>query len=259
MGLRALVAGVAASVSRFDAQLISPDIAPELLRIVLDKSAVNLPLFWPDLDPDKHLLLTAAQTVLKILSAKPSAAAKWKLRFRTGDLVTVTDAVVDELAGNPAWLLSIAEDTDKYLATALEATLAVLRQRADERLNLDIAVDVLKTAAKTVALDVKFLDKAPDGKPLIAAVIDMVFSAVFKPELGVEDRRAQWLLMQSSAIDLMLDTVLFRFGESSMDEAALKIVQQQIKHAIDIIAAGAPINWEQFDQALVKALHPQPQ
>jgi len=258
-GLRALVAGVAASVSRFDAQLVSPDIAPELLRIVLDKSAVNLPLFWPDLDPDKHLLLTAAQTVLKILSAKPPAAAKWKLRFRTGDLVAVADAVVDELAGNPTWLLSIAEDTDKYLVTALEATLAVLRRRADERLSLDIAVEVLNTAVKAVAMDVKFLDKAPDGRPLIAALIDVVFSAAFKPELGVEDRRTQWLLVQSSAIDLMLNTVLVRFAESSMDDEALKIVTQQIKHAIDIIVAGAPINWEEFDQALVRALHPQPQ
>ena len=257
-GLRALVAEVAAGVSRFDARLISPDIAPELLRIVLDKSAANLPLFWPDLDPDKHLLLTAARTVLEILSAKPPDAAKWKLRFRTGDLVAVADAVVDELAANPAWLLSIAEDADKYLVTALEATLAVLRRRADEKLGLDIAVDVLNTAVKAVALDVKFLDNAPDGRPLIAAVIDVVFSAVFKPELGVADRRPQWLLVQSSAIDLMLNSVLLRFAASSMDDAALKIVQQQIKHAVDIIMAGAPINWEDFDQALVKAFHPQP-
>jgi len=255
-GLRGLVAGVASSVSQFDAQLISPDIAPELLRIVLDKTAVNLPLFWPDLDPDKHLLLTAGQTVLKILSAKPPAGAKWKLRFRAEDLVTVTDTVVDELAENPTWLLSIAEDADKYLVTALEATLSVLRNRADERLSLDIAVAVLNTAIKAVATDVKFLNKAPDGKPLVAAVIDLVFAAIFKPDLGAEHRRAQWLLVQASTIDFMLNTILLRFAESPMDEESLKAVKQQIKKAAENAAAGNPINWQEFDQTLAEALQP---
>ena len=257
-GLRGLVAGVAAAVSQFDAQLITPDIAPELLRIVLDKTAINLPLFWPNLDPDKHLLLTAGQTVLKILSAKPPGGARWKLQFRGDDLIAVTDTVVDELAENPTWLLSIAEDADKYLVTALEATLSVLRKRADERLSLNIAVDVLNTATKAVAMDAKFLDKAPDGKPLVASIVDLVFSAIFKPDLSAENRRAQWLLVQASTIDFMLNTILLRFAESPMDEESLKAVKQQIQKAVENAADGNPINWEQFDQTLAEALHPQP-
>jgi hypothetical protein len=258
-GLRGLVAGVAASVAQFDDKLVTPDIAPELLRIVLDKTAVNLPLFWPELDPDKHLLLTAGQTVLKILSAKPPGGAKWKLQFRADDLLTVTDTVVDELAENPTWLLSIAKDDDKYLGTALEASLTVLRKRADERLSLDIAVDVLNTSIKAVAMDVKFLDKAPDGKPLVASVIDLVFAAVFKPDLGAEHLRAQWLLVQSSTIDFMLNTIFLRFAESPMDEESLQVVKQQIKKVVENAGAGNPINWEEFDQTLVEALRRQTQ
>ena len=112
---------------------------------------------------------------------------------------------------------------------------------------------------KAVAMDVKFLDKAPDGKPLVAALIDLIFVAIFKPDPGDEDRRTQWLLVQASAIDLMLDTILLRFAESPMDEESYSTVKQQIKIAVDNVAAGHPINWEEFDQTLAEALHPQPQ
>lgn len=250
-GLKGLIKDVALTVSQLEGGLITPDIAPRLIQIILEKSAANLPMIWPDLDPDEHLLLTAGKATLQILTQAPDNQASWKLQFRTQDVLTVIDSVVDELANNPAWLVALAEDQDKYLGSVLRASLQVLRTRADERLSLDLATDVLQQVVGAIVLNAGFVEKIHNDKPFIAAALDLVFAEIFQTGL---DRKAQWQLIQTEAVQAIVGSALTHLAGSTMNAQALSSVTEAIQDTITKVTQGQNIDWEVFDLEMAAAL-----
>lgn len=197
-GLQKLLGAVATQLGQHDT-VLTPDILPELARLVLDKTGENLALLWPGLatDPTKNIALTALRTALDILTKEPPAGAKWTPRFSRNDLLAVSEASLGELVANPGWLITKAGALDEHLAVVLEATVGVLRARGDQRLSPAVGVDVLRAALQAVSRRQEFVDRMPGGEPLVAAALDAILGTIFSEHASP---KVQWRLVQSAAI-----------------------------------------------------------
>jgi hypothetical protein len=201
-GLRALLVSVAGELGRYDT-LLTPAMLPEVTRLILEKTGENLEQLWPEMakKPENHLLLTAAQTSLAILTKAPPAGARWKPSFGREDLLAVTGTVFDELAKNPAWLVAAAGNSDTSLKVALQAALDVLRRRGTSQLSVGTATEILQSSIRAVALRSEFLEKMPaggplPGQPILAAALDATLKTIFEPP----GARAAWRLARTDAV-----------------------------------------------------------
>jgi len=245
----ALIKDVAVSVSSMPT-VLSSDAVPEIFRITLEKTGDNLELFWPELRPEKHLLLTAAKTVLSRVSEPPSEDANWKLEFRSDDVLAVVNSAIEELANNPEWLLKSAEDQDANLAVALDATLAVLRKHTDNRLSLPVAREIVVESLRAVSLRQEFLNEVVEAQPVVATVIEIVVSAAF----GEKNDAAKWQLLRSQTLTAVVTIALDRFSESAMNKACLESLKTVVTKTVSDAAEGNPIVWEDFEQQVETAL-----
>lgn len=252
-GLQKLLAAIATELSQHDT-LLTPDLLPELTRLILEKTGANLELLWPDLanNPQKHLLLTAAGVTLEILSRKPAAGQKWTLRFSSTDVLTVVETVLDELAANPTWLLDKAGAVNSNLKLALEATLDVLRSRADGRLNAATAVAVLRAVVTKVGLRKEFLDKLPPGtQPIIAAVVDAIFKTIFDSQL---DARATWQVVRSETIVYLVNLSLGQLAKVGLTPERLSAFATFFKEQVAALAGGGALDLKSLETKLQQAL-----
>jgi hypothetical protein len=256
-GLEKLISAVATELSKYDT-LYTPDLLPELIRLILSKTGENIALLWPDLagKPQQHLLLTAASTTLSILTRPPGDDQKWKPRFSRDDVLAVTETVFDELAANPTWLLDKTGKVNDNLKIALEAALGVLRDRADERLSTTTAVAVLRSVLLKVCSRKEFLDRMPagtsqQGQPLIAAAIDLLFALIFNENLDI---RAAWQVVRTDTIVALVNISLTELSKVKLHPDKVTKFGGFIKKQIDELAAGETLELPLLESDLEKLL-----
>jgi len=244
-GLQKLLASIAGELSQFDT-LFTPDLLPELTRMILDKTGDNLALLWPDLanNPQRHLLLTAASTTLEILTSKPAGDQKWTLRFTSADILSVTDTVFDELAANPSWLLNAAGQLNGNLKVALTVTLDVVRSHADDRLSPATGVEILRAVLVSVGQRKEFFDKLPTdiaaaGQPLIGAALAAIFSTIFAADI---DARAAWQLVRNETIVEVVALCLDCLAKSRLSGAGVMTFAAFFEQQIELLATGEPLD-----------------
>jgi len=254
-GVRKLIAGVAKDLQATH-HLLNRDVLPEVVRLVLENTGENLPLFWPDLanDPETNLLATAAQTALKILSRPPAAGDRWKPAFRSSDLLELTEVVIQELVNNPGWLLDKTGNLDRTLRDVVESVLGVLRARGDQRLSLSTGVEILKAALRAAALRPEFLKNLPNNGPMIlAALMDSVIGTVFGQ---AQNSAAAWRLVGAQTIEGLVSVVLRVTADhpGALKKAALDVVSATLTQAVEDLVAGNGFSLEAFESALQKGL-----
>jgi hypothetical protein len=246
-GLKGLLAEIATGLGKFDT-LKTPDLLPEMMRLILEKTGKNLPLLWPDLaKPGNNLLLGAAQTTMEILTRTPPDGSAWTPSFTRDDLVAVADGTLDALAANPNWLLDKAGD-DGPLRAVLSSVLGVLREKADQRLSPALAVEVLQSAVVAVAGRREFLAAAgPDAEPIVAGVVRVVVGGFF----GKLSPDAAWQLGRSEVAAVAVKTALDRLGRGKVDEKTLASVEAAVQGVVRRVTAG-----EGWDPAMLVELLP---
>lgn len=250
--LRRLVSESAADLAAKN-RLFDKRVVPDIVHLLLARTADNLPLLWPDPagDPKKHLGLTAARTMLEVLARKPGGGERWKPTFTSRDLSTMADAVLDELVENPGWLVSRAGDVSGSLATALEAMVSALRKRGDARLSTELAVELLKAGLHSAALRSEFLMKLQDGALAIGAILDSVLAEVL--DRGV-DPKVQWRLVKNEVIVGLFVTASRELAKTRLDAAKVAVVQQILKETVDAVGKSDPWDLERFASDLEAAL-----
>jgi hypothetical protein len=255
--LQTLLGTIAKQLSQYDTPL-TPDLLPELARLILCKTGEHLALLWPDFSnkPENHLLLTSVGATLQILTRPPDAGAKWNLQFSRDDLLAVIPAVVNEVTANPNWLLSQAGKDAGNLRAALSTAMAVMRSRADQRLSPSTGVEILAATIRAVGLRQEFLDRLPlsippAGQPIIAAALDTMLAAVFNhpPEAA-----AAWQLLRAEALTAMVRLGLEQLAKSRLRPELMPIFANAIKQQIDTIAGGKPWDTAAYETALLAAL-----
>lgn len=252
-GLQKLLSAVATELSKYDT-LLTPDLLPEVMRMILEKTGENLELLWPDLanNPQKHLLLTAASITLKIISREPADGERWKLRLSTADALSIVGTVLDELAANPTWLLDQAGEVNDNLRLALGSALEVIRNRADSRLSTATGIEVLRAVVMKVGSRKEFLDKLPDGaQPLVAAALDAIFKTIFDDQL---DARAAWQVVRKDVIAALVEASLSQLAKGPLSAGKVTVFAGFIKQQVEALVSGDALDLSTFETQLQEAL-----
>ncbi|MBN9694033.1 MAG: hypothetical protein J0M24_27645 [Verrucomicrobia bacterium] len=251
-GFRQLLIGLATDLQAIP-KLVSPDLFPEVARLVLDRTAENLDLFWPEREdhPERNLLAAAAKTTLTLLT-RTVPGATWKPQFRREDLLTVVNSVLDEFVNHPGWLIDAAGEVRPALQEVLKGVVEVLRRRADNRLTPATAVEVLQVLLQSASLRLDFLEKLPDGTPVIVAVTDTILSTVFDPD---QDPAVAWRLLGRQTLSEVVEVTLRVMADHSLTPAAaVKKLGQALTAEIRSLVNDDGFDLESFATALAKKL-----
>ena len=251
-GFRQLLTGLAGDLGSIP-NLISPDLFPEVARLVLERTSENLDLFWPDREnhPERNLLFSAAKTTLGLLSKK-TKDARWTPAFRRADLLVVVDAVLNEFVNNPGWLMDAAGKVRPALKEVLQGVVEVLRTRADNRLTPATAAEILQVLLRSASLRLDFLEKLPDGTPVMVAVTDTIFTTIFDPE---QDPAVAWRLLGRQALSEVVEVTLQVMADHSLTPAAaVKKLGQALGAEVRSLVSDDGFDLEAFAAALAKKL-----
>lgn len=253
-GLKTLLAGTAKALGETAGDRLTPQILPDLARILLTNTGANAALIWPDLakGPEGHLLLVALRTTLEALTAKPDAGGTWKVALGKAEVLRVADAVVSELARNPGWLVAGAARINGDLGPALTAVMGVLRKRGGAWLSPATAAEVLRASVGAVMLRQAFVRKLPNGQVLVAAAVDAALAAIAG---APADAAAGWQLLRDDAITTMVNLVLERLAKATLDpDKAVIRVAAVLSANVASLAGGAGLDWAALGRALDEEL-----
>ncbi|MBU1054952.1 MAG: hypothetical protein KKC46_14155 [Proteobacteria bacterium] len=227
-------------------RVLGPDIIPEVMRLVLEKTAGNVEFLWPDEfrnDPAKHLLITASSQLLNLLSKTPGEG-QWALRLSKSQVVELLNAVLDEVVENPGWLIRVAGKESSTLATAIEAALAVLRNIPPGRISPETLLNVIEATITAVALRRDLIYEIPlFGKQQMAilavleVVIDTIMPVNAKPDV-------LWILGRTEIFVEIVSTVLSRISETGVSEEILLKIRKALNETVEVIAAGKQFSLE---------------
>jgi hypothetical protein len=234
--LTQLVSQISSSLSRMDGP-VGAAMVPDVARLVLERTADNLPLLWPDAveDPKRHLALVAAQTTLDVLARQPKPGDRWQVQWRRDDLVGVVDSVLGDLVHSPGWLVQAGTEVSPQLGVALEAMVAVLRARGDPRLSSALATQLLRSGLAAAALRSEFLAPVPGRGPVVAVVLDVVLAATLGPTV---EPHVAWCTVRDEVLAGLVDAAYAKLGQSRLAPSMMAVLEATMASQFATIGAG---------------------
>lgn len=212
-GLQNLIADMANDLAEMDA-LLCKKAAPEVMRLVLENSADNIELIWPDTekDPKKHLLLQTAKKTLHVLSEKPADDASWKLEFYHDDATAIIEVVFAEIQQNPTWLTRGNDIVEAIIPLTLKQTLLVIRSKGENGITRTAARNILTAAVAATLTHSELLDSERFDETVqlfIVSCIELTLTKIFE----VDDFTVKCHLTRNNGLDALLSVIL-RAAES---------------------------------------------
>jgi hypothetical protein len=128
----------------------------------------------------------------------------------------------------------------------LEAVVGIFRRQQDRRLSTHDASHILSAALKAVARRQNFLERLPNGTPMLAALIDTMLSSIFRKK----DDMAAWSLVRSEVIIGTIEAVLNLLAETGVTDEKVKKLRTLMKNQVKVINEGRPWSPELFEAAL---------
>jgi hypothetical protein len=242
------VAAVAGALAD-DARIIGPGLLPELIRLTLEKSAEQLDTLLPVKDrehPERHLLVLALKQVLPVLAREPDQGAKWKPRLGPGDALALGEALLDEVAGNPQWLVDRAGKQHRLLGDVVAGVLDALRAHAGPHLRRETAMVLVAAAVEAVGTRFE-LGAGEQGKPLVALVVAAIVKKLHGDDAPLE---AGWLFAREEALRRLTKLVLDEIAQAGARAKLPALVEAFLDDLIGRIRKGEPWNWEDLARAL---------
>lgn len=239
-GLKAMLAHAARDLSQAS-NILSPDILPEMMRLILEKSAANMDLLWPEgfrNEPKKHLLVTASRELLVCLAGQAEPGKPWKPTFTRDQLLEVAEVVLDEVVQNPGWVIREAGDENSALFHAVQGAFDALKRAPAGRIHPGTITEVLKGAVKAAALRKDLLERIPiDGESTMAlkAALETVVDAMLSDSL---DAKARWTLARDEVFTAAACAALAKLAEAGASESNIKKVRSILDVAGEDIRAG---------------------
>ncbi len=238
-----------------DARPIGIDLLPDLARLVLERTAGRLELFW-DVDGDtEHVLMTAVRSVLSSLAEPPSEGGTWKPRFSRALVLDLAEAVLDEVAENPG-MITDRVGSSVPLQAALDAALRALATVELDRVSTSTLTNIVGTAVRAAAQRLDFLDKfrigAGSAKPAIAQILESVLAAAF-PADG-ENARAAWTLSRADVLEAVVEAAFEELAEAGVDAAKIGILQEVLARMTARLENRQHFSLQDFAEELQDAL-----
>jgi len=249
-GLENIIVALARELSAVE-ETFSPQILPEVVRLVLDKSADNLDLLWShdQHDPQQHLLVKATGILLKSLAKEPAPGATWRLKLTPDQLMETAESILEEVIDNPAWVVDAAGQHSDHLQVAVEAILASLAGVPQNRISVETGLTVLRAGIGAVALHLPLLDELPAaaGQPAqiaVHAALDAIFSEIFAANGNAGEN---WDLARNSTVEMIVEIGLDSLAKSGADQPRINLLRQAVQ---DIMENDLPFNPDAFESHL---------
>jgi len=239
-GLQRILGQVAGDLAG-SARILCPDILPEMMRLVLEKSALNMDVLWPEAfrkDPARHLLIAASRELLEGLSMPAGPGEQWTPAFSKTQLIGIAETVLDEVVQNPDWLVKRAAVENTILGDAVKTALASLRKIPPGRISTETGVQVLKAVIKAVALRREFLDRVKiknEEREALGIILDLMVDGMLSE--GV-DPRARWILSRGDVFGLVASAALKRLSEIGVSQANILKLGKVLEQAAEDIRTG---------------------
>ncbi|MEL7121346.1 MAG: hypothetical protein AAFO07_18005, partial [Bacteroidota bacterium] len=174
------------SLALVESGINKPELLPELIRLVVEKTAENLYSVWDLEETDtRNLLVLSMKEVLAELSKyNQNTEEAWQLHLSKTQLLDIIYNVFDEVVKHPIWITQHIEESPllaRVMATSLEALTKVPREA---RLNFQTFQILLELNMQVVASSPEVLEKIKwsddeSEKILLQLVLDYVFEYVF--------------------------------------------------------------------------------
>ena len=216
---------------------LGPDILPEVMRLVIEKSAQNLDLLWDseNQDPTKNLLIKTSKIILEQLARIPKNGDGWKPKLSHSQIIDILELSLDEVVQNPQWVIELAESGSPLLDNLTESVLNVLHTIPSDRLSRSTAVVVVKEVIKTVALRKEFLEEITfegERKIAIVAILNTIINALLADDL---DPKVKWTFARDQIFNLVVSKTLLRITETGISENILKRLDEILTEVKDAI------------------------
>lgn len=257
-GVQKIISDVALAVKGED--LGRQALIPEIIRIVLEKSAGNLDLLWripppgPDgARPPEHLLVAAVRQLLDILSQK-HGDAPWRPALTRAHLLELTYDLLDEVVQNPSWITDKVHQ-DSVLAEVLDISFRSLsRIPKEERLTAEVIRWLIRLNMQAALTSRKVLEGLKWGADEEEAVIlekalAMVFSCVFPQDAPPHINRMELLAEMTEYILevilrqypgrrglVLIDLILFDSGIDFSDGFDRELADELVDAALGALA-----------------------
>ena len=228
-GLRTILLAVAKDLA--DRKGLPKDLGPEIVRLVLARTADNLDLVWPDAthaDPAKHLLLTAAKSLLGQLATP--ADGTWRPKLTKEQMLDLVEDVLDDVIDNPSWLVQHASGVGSDLGVAVAAMVTALAAIPGPRLNGAAAASAIHAGLVAAAQNLDFLATLPPaaGAPArtaLEAAVAAIVGELFDPAAS---QHAQWSLARASVAVTMIEIALDALADRGVSQADIDAVGEVV-------------------------------
>ena len=222
--------------------VLGVDLFPEVFRLVLERTAQNAEVLWPDEfnDSGKHFLVTASKILLQHL-ATPRSGVGWRPGLTHSQLVDIIETTLDEVVQNPQWLITSAAASRPVLAEVLESVLTRLKKIPGKRLSQETGVAIIKAAILGVARRKELLGKLTVGGEEtngLAAVLDTIIDKIFGDDV---DGSAQWTLAHGGVLTVIVSAVFSKVAETGVSEPVLTHIEGILQGAVGALSSNK--NW----------------
>ncbi|NOY65679.1 MAG: hypothetical protein GXO97_09860 [Nitrospirae bacterium] len=235
-GLQRILTQIIKELGR-DTEIIGPDLLPEIMSLILEKTAQNMELIWPEEyrnDPSKHLLIIASKELLSRLSALKEGDDRRLPSLAKSDLLEIMEVVLDEVVENPDWLVKRAAEEDTTLGRFVDSLLTSLSRVPGSRLSSLLFREIFRSAISAVALRhelIAELEFNGQKKEALGFILDTIIDTVFSATSG----DAKWVLARKEVLGILVSTILRTVSERGVDEDKIERIRSILLDAIDRI------------------------
>ena len=230
---------------------IGPDLFPDVARLVLEKTAANLELFWIPDGPGQNLAITAVRSLISELAREP-AMGKWKPDLSKSQVLNIVEAVLDNLADNPA-IVSRVVTGKPAIQAGVAAILAGFAEQELDNFSSATAVKIAIRGLKAAAERWEMLELLPGGEgtatPALTAVIKTVFAG-----LTAGGEKAVWRLTQGHVLVAIFDSVFTKLTDYGITEDSLTQLSAVFETARAHLEAGGRFTIDAFASELESRL-----
>ena len=241
-GIEKIVQEIATKLAGQTAK-IGPDLFADVARLVLEKTAINLELFWKPDGLEQNLAVTAVRSLLGELAREP-ATGKWKPDLSKSQVLNVVEAVLDDLADNPA-LVSRVVAGKSAIEAAVAAILAGFAEQELDNFSSATAAKITIFGLKAATARWEMLECLPGGEGTarlaLTAVIDTVFAG-----LTAGDEKALWRLTQGHVLVAIFDIAFVKLTDYGVTKDALSKLSAALAEARANLEAGGPFSADAF-------------
>jgi hypothetical protein len=228
-GLQRLVGRIAKAVR--DSTFDQPELLPEMIRLVLVRTAGELDLLVPTAQGQfRHLLIEALEQLLLALSQKEDG--RWQPRLTVNQIIDISEFILQKVTDNPG--LAVGEQS--LIWGTLDAVLQSLRQVEKQRpVSYGLFKIFFQHAMVIVQREHAFLEKVSEGAGgapprirLTEALIAFV-GVLFDETL---DERARWNLSQTNVLESILELYLLQAAEGSATTNVIEELRNALQNAV---------------------------